>query len=135
MFYLCIHRLIFTNQNLDLFLKTIQTKWKEAGQIAPQQSEGLYESYKALLDRFYNQKNMENELLDLDRKRNLVAKLELCDKAEKLADVLSVNESVTQLNRFHEEYKAIGPIPKIFAELSSMKCSGTEISTGPVAST
>ncbi len=93
-------------------LKTIQTKWKEAGQIAPQQSEGLYESYKALLDRFYNQKNMENELLDLDRKRNLVAKLELCDKAEKLADVLSVNESVTQLNRFHEEYKAIGPIPK-----------------------
>jgi hypothetical protein len=93
-------------------LKNIQTKWKEAGQIAPQQSEGLYESYKALLDRFYNQKNMENELLDLDRKRNLVAKLELCDKAEKLAEVLSVNESVAQLNRFHEEYKAIGPIPK-----------------------
>lgn len=93
-------------------LKAIQTKWKEAGQVAPQQSEGLYESYKALLDRFYNQKNMENELLDLDRKRNLVAKLELCDKAEKLTEVLNVNEAVAQLNRFHEEYKAIGPIPK-----------------------
>jgi hypothetical protein len=93
-------------------LKAIQTKWKEAGQVAPQQSEGLYESYKALLDRFYNQKNMENELLDLDRKRNLVAKLELCDKAEKLTEVLNVNEAVAQLNRFHEEYKAVGPIPK-----------------------
>jgi hypothetical protein len=93
-------------------LKVIQTKWKEAGQIAPQQAEGLYESYKALLDRFYNQKNMENELLDLDRKRNLVAKLELCDKAEKLAEVLNVNESIAQLNRLHEDYKAIGPIPK-----------------------
>jgi hypothetical protein len=93
-------------------LKAIQTKWKEAGQVAPQQSEGLYESYKALLDRFYNQKNMENELLDLDRKRNLVAKLELCDKAEKLAEVLNVSEAVAQLNRLHEDYKAIGPIPK-----------------------
>ncbi len=93
-------------------LKEIQTKWKEAGQIAPQQSEGLYESYKALLDRFYSQKNIENELLDLDRKRNLVAKLELCDKAEKLAEVLNINESIAQLNRLHEEYKAIGPAPK-----------------------
>jgi hypothetical protein len=93
-------------------LKEIQTKWKEAGQIAPQQSEGLYESYKALLDRFYSQKNIENELLDLDRKRNLVAKLELCDKAEKLAEVLNINEAVAQLNRFHEEYKAVGPAPK-----------------------
>ncbi len=93
-------------------LKAIQTKWKEAGQIAPQQAEGLYESYKALLDRFYNQKSMENELLDLDRKRNLVVKLELCDKAEKLVEVVNVNESIAQLNRLHEEYKAIGPIPK-----------------------
>jgi hypothetical protein len=93
-------------------LKEIQATWRGAGQLPPQQAEELSLSYKALLDQFYSQKNIANELLDLDRQRNLVAKLEICDKAEKLSEIININEAIATLNKLHEEYKAIGPVPK-----------------------
>jgi hypothetical protein len=93
-------------------LKEIQAAWRGAGQLPPQQAEELSMSYKALLDQFYSQKNIANELLDLDRQRNLVAKLEICDKAEKLSEIININEAIATLNKLHEEYKAIGPVPK-----------------------
>jgi len=91
-------------------IKSLQQEWKDAG-FTPE-AEELYNSYKALLDRFYNQKSMEHELLMLDRQKNIEAKLRICEKAEALLDEQNINEAVSQLNRLHEEYKNVGPVPK-----------------------
>src|SRR5690606_23776432 len=39
------------------------------------------------------------------------AKLELCEKAEKLEGE-DIKEAIKQLNELHEEFKHIGPVPK-----------------------
>ncbi|MCS6968161.1 MAG: DUF349 domain-containing protein [Cytophagales bacterium] len=93
-------------------LKELQQKWKEIGPVPPQLADDLYSSYDALLDRFYSQKNIELELIELDRRKNLAAKLELCEKAEALIHSDNIKSALATLNKLREEYKSIGPVPK-----------------------
>ena len=93
-------------------LKELQKQWKEVGQIASAQVKGLWANYNALLDRFYDQRSIYFELKELDRKKNYDLKLELCEKAEKLADEENIREAIKHLNELHEEFKHIGPVPK-----------------------
>jgi hypothetical protein len=72
----------------------------------------LWASYHALVDRFYDNRNIYFELKELDRKKNLAAKTELCVRAEKLADVTKIGEAIRELNELHEEYKHIGPVSR-----------------------
>ncbi len=69
-------------------------------------------NYNALLDRFYDARSIYFELKDLDRKKNLDQKLEVCERAEKLDELENIKEAVIQLNELHEEFKHIGPVPR-----------------------
>jgi hypothetical protein len=93
-------------------LKELQQKWKEIGPVPPQQADALYSTYDALLDRFYSQKSIEIELIELDRRKNLAAKQEICEKAEALAASENINTAISALNKLKDEYKSIGPVPK-----------------------
>jgi hypothetical protein len=93
-------------------LKELQQKWKEVGPVPPQQADALYSTYDALLDRFYSQKSIEIELIELDRRKNLAAKQEICERAEALATSENIKAALAALNKLKEEYKSIGPVPK-----------------------
>lgn len=93
-------------------LKELQQKWKEVGPVPPQQADALYSTYDALLDRFYSQKSIEIELIELDRRKNLAAKQEICERAEALAAGDNINAAISALNKLKEEYKSVGPVPK-----------------------
>lgn len=93
-------------------LKALQAEWKAIGPVPGAQNKTLWANYNALIDRFYDNRSIYFELKELDRKKNLDAKLELCDKAEKLDDEKNIKEAVKQLNELHEEFKHIGPVPK-----------------------
>ncbi|NJN27629.1 MAG: DUF349 domain-containing protein [Cyclobacteriaceae bacterium] len=93
-------------------LKEIQDKWKSVGVIPQSQAKSLWANYNALLDRFYDQRSIYYELKELDRKKNLELKIELCEKAEQLMNLTEIREAIKQLNELHEEYKHIGPVPK-----------------------
>lgn len=93
-------------------LKELQQKWKEIGPVPPQQADALYSTYDALLDRFYSQKSIEIELIELDRRKNLAAKQEICERAEALAAVDNINAAISAFNKLKEEYKSVGPVPK-----------------------
>src|SRR6185369_967737 len=43
---------------------------------------------------------------------NLEAKLELCTRAEKLAEVELIKDAIQELNELHHEFKHLGPVPK-----------------------
>jgi len=92
--------------------KEIQQRWKAIGAVPMAQVRPLWASYHALVDRFYDNRNIYFELKELDRKKNLVAKTELCVRAEKLADVTKIGEAIRELNELHEEYKHIGPVSR-----------------------
>ncbi|WP_236587492.1 DUF349 domain-containing protein [Marivirga aurantiaca] len=93
-------------------IKELQKEWKAVGQVPGNQAKTLWANYNALLDRYYDQRSILYELKELDRRKNIEAKKELCEKAEALADSNDVPFAIKTLNDLHEEYKHIGPVPK-----------------------
>ncbi len=92
--------------------KELQKEWKNSGPVAVTHLKTLWANHNAIIDRFYDHRNIYFELKELDRKKNLESKKELCVRAEKLADVKSIQEAVKELNELHHEFKHIGPVPK-----------------------
>ena len=91
-------------------IKQIQEKWKSTGPIPRQHNKTLWANYHALLDRFYDNRSIYFELKELDRKKNLELKIELCEKAEALVTE-DLQKAIQELNGLHEEFKHIGPVP------------------------
>ncbi|GAB3814371.1 hypothetical protein GCM10028895_07420 [Pontibacter rugosus] len=92
-------------------LKRLQAEWKAIGQVPGGEAQELWDSYHALLDIFYNNRSMFYEMKELDRKRNLEAKLQLVERAEALQEEQSINKALQELRHLHEEWKNIGPVP------------------------
>ena len=104
-----------SNNNFDIDIKVIkglQQSWQDIGPVPGNQHKLLWANYNALLDRFYDSRSIYFELKDLDRKKNLMAKKELCEKAEKLSSKENSNAAIKELNELHEEYKKVGPVPR-----------------------
>ena len=92
-------------------VKKLQTEWKSIGPVPAGNAQELWDSYHALLDIFYNNRSIFFELKELDRKRNLDAKLHLIERAEALESEQSINKALQELRHLHEEWKNIGPVP------------------------
>lgn len=92
--------------------KELQQAWKQVGPVPPAHIKTLWANYNALIDRFYDHRNIYFELKELDRKKNLEAKHELCVRAEQLTAKEKIKDAVKELNELHNEFKHIGPVPK-----------------------
>jgi hypothetical protein len=93
-------------------VKKIQERWKTIGPVPGQYVKNLWANYHALMDLYYDQRSIYFELKELDRRKNLEAKLELCERAEKLVAQENLKQAINELNELHEEFKHIGPVPK-----------------------
>ena len=100
-----------SNASFNKF-KEIQDEWKSAGPFPGNQSKTIWANYNALVNLFYDKRSIYFELKELDRKKNLEAKLELCDKAEQIAKEKDLKRAIVELNELHREFKHIGPVPK-----------------------
>ena len=92
--------------------KQLQQEWKGIGPVVVAQVKTLWANYSALVDRFYDHRSIYFELKELDRKKNLGAKLELCEKAERLLTAERMKDAIRELNELHSEFRHIGPVPK-----------------------
>lgn len=93
-------------------VRELQAEWKKIGPVPGSQNKTLWANYNALLDRYYDHRSIYFELKDLDRKKNMEQKIELCEKAEALGEIEDLKTAIVLLNDLHEEYKHIGPVPK-----------------------
>ncbi len=95
-------------------MKVLQTEWKAVGPVPYKESKELWQTYDALLDRFYSQRNVTFELKDLDRRKNMELKNGLVARAETLAELAQTNpgQAARDLRGLHEEWKHIGPVPQ-----------------------
>ena len=100
-----------TSDQFERF-KELQKEWKSIGAVPGAHAKTLWANYHALTDRFYDNQSIYFELKELDRRKNLEAKLELCARAEKLADVELIKDAIQELNELHHEFKHLGPVPK-----------------------
>jgi Domain of Unknown Function (DUF349) len=99
-----------TNQQFNKF-KELQKEWKNTGAVPVAQNKTLWANYHALIDRFYDNQSIYFELKELDRKKNLEYKIDLCARAEKLSGVEKIKDAIKELNELHHEFKHVGPVP------------------------
>lgn len=100
-----------TTSSIDA-VKSIQQEWKSIGPVPANQNKNLWASFNALMDRFYDNRSIYFELKELDRKKNLESKLEICERAEALGSEADLKDAIKSLNELHEEFKHIGPVPR-----------------------
>ena len=96
--------------------RDIQARWRAIGPVVQNKAKSLYENYQHQVEMFYDYVNLNNEFRDLDFRKNLEAKTELCEKAEALAEQENVVEAFRELQKLHEEWKELGPVSKEYRE-------------------
>lgn len=91
----------------------LQEKWRKIGQVPQNKVKDLWENYHYHVELFYDFVKINRELRDLDLRRNMDLKLELCKKAEDLtAENQDVQASFKELQKLHESWREIGPVPR-----------------------
>ena len=96
--------------------RELQNKWKSIGPVPQSHNKDVWESYQFFVEKFYDYVKINNELRDLDLKKNLEIKNSLCEKAEVLIDEPNVVEAFKRLQKLHEEWRELGPVPKELRE-------------------
>jgi hypothetical protein len=91
--------------------KALQEKWREIGMVPKTEVNNLWQSYHFLVEKFFDKVKINNELRDLDLKKNLEKKVQLCESAEELLLETSIIKSFKQLQELHQEWKETGPVP------------------------
>lgn len=90
--------------------KEIQDTWKKIGPVPQSEINNLWQNYHFYVEKFFDKVKINKELRDLDFKKNLEQKIQLCEKVEELLLETSINKSFKLLQQYHEEWKSIGPI-------------------------
>lgn len=92
--------------------RALQDRWKEIGPVPATENSNLWNNYHFLVEKFFDKVRIGRELRDLDMKKNLDAKIDLCEKAEELLDEKSITKAFKALQKLHEDWKEIGPVPQ-----------------------
>ncbi len=96
--------------------RALQLHWKEVGPVPLARTKDVWETYQHYVEKFYDYVKINNELRDLDFKRNLELKEQLCNKAEALINEPGVIAAFHKLQKLHEEWREIGPITRELRE-------------------
>ena len=93
-------------------LKDLQSDWKQVKNVPKEHVERLWESYRVLLDKYYDRHSINNELKELDRRKNLDQKIDLTKRVTELALETNINKALILLKKYQEEWRTIGPVPQ-----------------------
>lgn len=91
--------------------RELQKRWRSIGPVSQQHVKDLWETYHHHVEAFYDYIRINQELRDLDLKKNLESKMHLCEKAEELLLEPSIVEAFKVLQELHDTWREIGPVP------------------------
>src|SRR6056297_1521640 len=91
--------------------RELQRRWKEIGPIPQNKVKDLWGTYHHHVEKFYDYVKINKELRDLDLKKNLESKIELCKKAEELTEEEDIVHAFKTLQSYHDQWREIGPVP------------------------
>ena len=97
-------------------LRELQARWRETGPVPASDFRDTNDTYQFLVEKFYDMVQINHDLRDLDFRKNLEAKQQLCEEAEKLAGSEDVVGAFAALQKLHEQWKEYGPVAKEYRE-------------------
>lgn len=92
--------------------RELQNKWREIGLVPQAKLKDLWETYHHHVENFYDFIKINKELRDLDLKKNLEIKMEICEKSEELLVEPSIIKAFNILQKYHEQWREVGPVPR-----------------------
>ncbi|PIF06004.1 MAG: DNA primase [Draconibacterium sp.] len=92
--------------------RELQQEWREIGLVPQSKMKNLWDTYHFHVENFYDYIKINRELRDLDLKKNLEAKIVLCENAEELLVEPSPVRAFNTLQKYHEQWREIGPVPR-----------------------
>ncbi|HET6558718.1 MAG TPA: DUF349 domain-containing protein [Prolixibacteraceae bacterium] len=92
--------------------RELQNRWREIGLVPQAKIKDLWETYHHHVENFYDFIKINKELRDLDLKKNLEVKMEICEKTEELLVEPSVIKAFNILQKYHEQWREAGPVPR-----------------------
>ena len=102
-----------TKQDAFSQLKALQEDWRKIGQVPASDADNLYKNYRFLNDKFFEQRAIIKEFLELDRKKNMEAKLEIIDAIKTLSETDEpLGVMMRNLRSLQDSWRDTGPIPK-----------------------
>jgi hypothetical protein len=90
----------------------LQAKWRAIGPVPPQNVNDLWMTYKLYSDRFYEFIKLNRELQDLEMKKNLEMKMQLCERAEEMFLEPSLNKALLEIQSLQHKWREIGAVPR-----------------------
>lgn len=94
----------------------LQQDFKTAALVPPSEEKSLWKHYQTVTEQFYDLWKINKELRDYDFKKNLEAKEQLCEVAEKLSEDKDVVAAFKKLQELHDKWREIGPVVKEIRE-------------------
>jgi hypothetical protein len=91
--------------------RNLQNDWHSTGVVPQSALKDLWENYHHNVEIFYDYIKINKELRDLDLKKNLEAKIVLCEKTEELLMEPSAVNAFRILQEYHNHWREIGPVP------------------------
>jgi hypothetical protein len=91
--------------------RDLQKRWRSIGPVPQTNVKDLWETYHHHVEAFYDYIRINQELRDLDLKKNLEAKIILCEKAEELLLEPNIVNAFKVLQELHDQWREIGPVP------------------------
>ncbi len=92
--------------------RDLQNQWREIGSVPQTKLKDLWDTYHHHVENFYDFIKINKELRDLDLKKNLEAKIDICEKAEELLVEPSIIKAFNVLQKYHEQWREVGPVPR-----------------------
>ena len=96
--------------------REIQDRWRAVGPVPATAYRDINSSYQYNVERFYDRVKINRELRDLDFQKNLEAKEQFCEAAEKLSGDENIVTAFNELQKLHEQWKEYGPVAKEFRD-------------------
>ncbi len=96
--------------------REIQNRWREAGPVPVTAYRDINDTYQFYVEKFYDMVKISRDLRDLDFQKNLEAKQQFCEAAEKLSENENVVSAFHELQKLHEQWKEFGPVAKEFRD-------------------
>lgn len=103
------------NQSYKEF-KELRTQWNDIKQVPAEKANDLWKNYQLYCEEFYDLLKLNNEFREYDFKKNLELKTKVIEAAEKLEAADDIVSAFHQLQKLHEEFRAIGPVAKDLRE-------------------
>ena len=98
-------------------LQQYREQWREIGPVPSEQNEEIWNRFRNAAEKIDQRRREHYGHMQEEMEQNLLAKTELCEKAEALADqhpqsIKEWNETSSQMDENLKIWKTIGPVPR-----------------------